>query len=101
MSYIPVTIQHMDPDTEEWIDLLRLHATKVNKASGGEAFSAGREQYRPKLSFDFRWSKVLEALRYDTQNHRIIYQGHMFNIVDYDDYMEQHLTVRLVGEAYG
>jgi head-tail adaptor len=101
MSYIPVTIQHMDPDTEEWTDLLHLHATKVNQSGGSEAFSAGREQFRPKLSFDFRWSKVLETLRYDTQNHRIVYQGHTFNIVDYDDYMEQHLQVRLVGEAYG
>ena len=101
MSYIPVIIQRMDPDTEEWTDQLHLHATRVNRSGGGEAFSAGREQFRPKLSFDFRWSKALEALRYDTQNHRIVYQGHVFNIVDYDDYMEQHLTVRLVGEAYG
>ena len=101
MSYIPVTIQHQNPDTEEWTDLLKLHATKVNKTSGGETFSAGREQYRPRLTFEFRWCKVLEALRYATQNYRIMYQGHSFNIVDYDDFMEQHLTVKLVGEAYG
>ena len=101
MSYIPVTIQRQDPDTEEWTDLLHLHATKVNKNSGGESFSAGREQYRPRLSFDFTWCRALEALRWSTEPHRIIYQGHPMNLVDYDDYMEQHLTVRLVGEAYG
>lgn len=101
MSYIPVTIQHMDPETEDWTDLLHLHAVKVNKSGSGESFSAGRERYSPRLSFDFRWFKALEALRYDTQSHRIVYQGHTFNIVDYDDYMERHLTVRLVGEAYG
>lgn len=101
MAYIPVTIQKQDPNTEEWADLLKLHATKVNKTSGGEAFSAGREQYRPRLSFDFRWCKELEALRWSTQPHRIVYQEHPLNVVDYDDYMERHLTVRLVGEAYG
>lgn len=101
MAYIPVTIQRQDPDTEDWFDLLKLHATKVNKNGASETFSAGREQYRPRLSFDFRWSKALEELRWSTEPHRIVYQGHPMNIVDYDDYMERHLTVRLVGEAYG
>lgn len=101
MSYIPVTVQKMDPNTEEWSELLHLHATQVNRAGGGEAFSTGREQFRLRLAFDFRWSKALEALRWDIAHHRLVYQGHTFNIQDYDDYMEQHLTVRLVGEAYG
>ena len=101
MSYHPVTIQKQDPNTEEWVDLLRLHAIQVNRAGGGEAFNAGREQYHPRLTFVLRGCKALEALRYDTQTHRIVYQGRPFNIVDYDDYMEQHLTVKLTGEAYG
>lgn len=101
MSYHRIVIQRMDPDTEVWTDLLRLHAIQVNKAGSSESFSAGREQYSPRLTFDLRWCRKLEDLRYDTQNHRIMYQGHTFNIVDYDDYMEQHLTVRLTGEAYG
>lgn len=101
MSYIPVTIQKMDPQTEEWRDQLHLHAMKVNKAGGGESFSAGRERYSPRLTFDFRWCKELEALRWDTQSHRIVYRGQTFNVTDYDDYMEQHRTVRLEGELYG
>ena len=101
MSYHPLTIQRMNPETEEWTDLQKFHAIQVNRSGGGEAYSAGREQFRPRLTFDLRWCKALEALRWDTQNHRIIYQGQQFNIVDYDDYMERHLTVRLTGEAYG
>ena len=101
MSYIPVTIQRMDPDTEEWTDLLHLHATKVNQAGSSETFAAGRERYSPRLNFDFNWCKALEALRWDTQNHRIVYRGQLFNITDYDDYMEEHRSVRLEGEAYG
>lgn len=101
MSYIPVTIQRMDPDTEEWTDLLHLHALRVNKSGTGETFNAGREQYHPRLVFDFAWCKKLEDLRWSTQSHRILYRGRTLNLVDYDDYMEQHLTVRLTGEAYG
>ena len=101
MSYIPVTVQRQDPDTEAWSDLLHLHATKVNRAGGGESFNAGREQYHPRMTFDFRWCKALEALRWAPDSYRLVYQGHFFNITDYDDYMEQHLTVRLTGEAYG
>lgn len=101
MSYIPVTVQRMDPETEQWTDLLHLHARQVNRAGGGESYAAGREQYSPTLMFDFTWCKAVEAIRWDVARHRLLYQGHVFNIVDYDDYMEQHITVRLTGEAYG
>lgn len=100
MSYIPVIVQKMD-EAEAWTDYLRLHALKVNKSGGSEGFAAGRETYHPRLTFDFAWCKKLEELRYDTQHHRLFYQGHAYNITDYDDYMENHLTVRLTGEAYG
>ncbi len=101
MSYFPLTIQRMDPDTEEWTDHLQLHALQVNKTGAGESFNAGAEQYHPRLTFRLRWCKALEDMRYNTQEHRIIYRGHMFNIQDYDDDMEQHKTVNLVGVAYG
>lgn len=101
MSYFPIIIQRMDPDTEQWSNLLHLHALQVNRTGGGESFSAGRERPSPRLTFDIRWCKAVEEIRWDTQSHRILYLGHTFNITDYDDYMEQHITVRLTGEAYG
>ena len=101
MSYIPVTIQHRDPVTEDWTDTLKLHALQVNRAGGGETYAAGREQFHPRLTFELRWCRELELLRWATQEYRIIYRGQTLNITDYDDYMEQHLTVKLTGEAYG
>lgn len=101
MGYYPLTIQTMDETTEKWTDLLHLHALKVNKAGGGENFSAGAEQFKPRLTFELRWYKALEDVVYRPQMHRIVYRGRTYNIQDYDDYMEQHKTVRLVGEAYG
>lgn len=101
MSYHPLTIQKMDPDTEDWADLLQLHALKVNKTGAGESFNAGAEQYHPRLTFTLRWCKALEDLAHNTQLHRIVYRGHFYDIQDYDDYMEQHREVKLVGVAYG
>lgn len=100
MSYFPITIQRRDPNTEEWTDLLHLHALQVNRSGGGEIYAAGAEQYHPRLTFTLRWCRELEAVRWAPQSHRIIYCGRTLNIQDYDDYMEQHLTVRLTGEAY-
>jgi hypothetical protein len=80
--------------------LARMGAPYDNYASGDIA-KAGAEQYKPRLTFKLRWCKELEAMRYNTQQHRIVYQGHTFNIKDYDDFMEQHIFVNLVGEAYG
>lgn len=101
MSYIPIMIQRKDPETEVWTDVLPLHALQVNKSGGRESFDAGADQYHPTLTFTLRWCSELEAVAYNPQEHQIVYRGHKFNIVDYDDYMEQHLTVRLVGVAYG
>ncbi len=101
MSYEPVTLQRMDPDTEDWVDVLHLHARQVNRAGGGEAFSAGREQFRLRLTFDFVWCKALDDVRYETDTHRLVYRGRTFNIVDCDDFMERRLIVRFTGEAYG
>lgn len=101
MSYFPITVQSLDTETEKWTDLLQLHALQVNRAGGGESFGAGAEQFHPRLSFTLRWCQALETVAYSPQTHRILYRGQPFNIVDYDDFMQQHRTVKLVGEAYG
>ncbi len=95
-----ITIQVQDPDTEEWANKWKLHA-RVNKTGGGQALNAGADQYRATLTFEVRFFKALEELRYNPQPFRVIYRGHSFKLTDYDDYMEQHQTVKLVGEAYG
>lgn len=95
----PITIQVQDPATEKWTDSLRLHAA-VNKSSGGTAFTAGADQYRAALTFEVRYSRKLEDIAYNPQPYRIVYRGRTFKVTDYDDYMEQHRTVRLRGEVY-
>ena len=95
----PITIQAQDPKTEEWADKLHLHAY-VNKTNGGTAFNAGADQYRASLTFQVRYCKALEELAFNPQPFRIIYRGRTFKVTDYDDYLERHATVKLVGEFY-
>ena len=95
----PVTVQVQDAETEAWADKLKLHA-RVNKTGGGTTFSAGADQYKVSLTFEFRYNRQLEAIAYNPQPFRIVYRGRTFKVTDYDDYMEQHKTVKLVGELY-
>ena len=95
----PLTVQVQDENTEEWADLLHLHA-RANKTGGGQSLNAGADQYHASLTFEVRYCAELEGLRYAPQLYRLVYRGHTFKLTDYDDYMEQHRTVRLVGVLY-
>lgn len=95
----PITIQIQNEETEDWGDLFRLHA-RVNKTGGGTLLNAGADQFNATLTFEVRYFKELEALRYSPQLYRVQYRGHTFKVTDYDDFMEQHRTVKLVGELY-
>lgn len=95
----PITIQKQDSATEQWADVLHLHAA-VNKTNGGKALNAGADQYRASLTFSLRYAKALVDIKFNPQPYRIIYNGRKFKVADYDDYMERHLTVKLVGEYY-
>lgn len=96
----PILIQRINEITEEWEDLYNLHA-RVNKKNGDEAVNAGAVRYKSNKTFEVRYFKDLADIDGNTQSYRIVYKDRTYNITDYDDYMEQHLTVTLVGELYG
>lgn len=97
----PIRIEVQDPESEVWTDAFgkNLHAN-VNKTVGGSKESAGAGQYKATLTFKLRYTKKLEDLAYNPQPFRIIYRGRAFKVTDYDDYMEQHREIKLVGELY-
>ena len=97
----PIMIQVQDAETEEWVNAFdkKLHAN-VNKTGGGTRESAGAGIYTASLTFKLRYTKKLEDIAYGPQPYRIIYRGRTFKVTDYDDYMEQHREVKLVGEFY-
>lgn len=98
----PIVIQKVDETTEKWSDLFRVHA-RINKAGGakrGEYISAGADQSKSYKVFDVRYFKALEDIDQNRGLYRIKYRDNVYNVVDYDDYLESHQTVRLLGESY-
>ena len=96
----PIPIQIQDPETEAWSDLWHLHA-RVNRVTGDTVNTeAGAQRVQRKMGFDIKYFSNLLALAYDQERYRIIYQNHYFQIEDYDDYMERHISVRLTGVSY-
>ena len=95
----PIVIQQIDPATEKWTDLYALHAS-INKSNGSEYLNAGANQSKATLVFEVRYFKNLVDIKYDRGAYRIVYEGHYFNITDYDDFKEEHRTVKLLGVSY-
>lgn len=92
----PIVIQTVDKVTEKWVDLFTIHA-RVNKSSGSEYLSAGANQSKSTRVFEVRYFKELENIDQNRGLYRIVYRGNVYNIVDYDDYLEKHSSVKLVG----
>lgn len=96
----PIIIQKIDEVTEDWVNVFELHA-RINKTkSDNEYLTAGAVQGKKNLTFEVRYFKLLEDISFNTQIYRVVYQDKPFNIVDYDDFMEQHKTVKLLGVSY-
>ena len=96
----PITIQKIDEDSELWSDLWNLHA-RVNKTTGSEYVEAGANRSQSTKTFELRYFNGLEAIDYNRGLYRIKYRGHTYNILDYDDYMESHINVKIKAVSYG
>lgn len=98
----PIIIQKKDEVTETWVNAFDkpLHA-RINKAkSDSEYLSAGAVRDTRSLVFEVRYFKNLEDIDFNKQIYQIVYQGVPYNIQDYDDFMLQHKTVKLLGVSY-
>lgn len=95
-----IDIQKRNAQTNEFEEWKSFHA-RVNKTGGGERESSGARRSAASLTFEIRYVRSLFGIFLNTQDYRIIYLGAVFVIKDYDDYMEQHKTVRLEGEYIG
>lgn len=96
----PITIQKIDEITETWSDLWPLHA-RVNKTTGSEFVDAGANQSQSSKTFELRYFTGIQDIDFNRGLYRIVYLGQYFNIVNYDDYMESHQTVKLEAVSYG
>ena len=97
----PISIQRInDENTETWENVFNVHA-HINKAkTDNEYLSAGAIQAKKCLTFEVRYFAELEDISLNLQSYRIVYQGVPYNIEDYDDYMLEHKTVKIIGVSY-
>jgi head-tail adaptor len=96
----PITIQKLNSQAKRWEDLYKVHAS-INKAkSDNEYLSAGAVRSKRNLTFEVRYFAGLEDISLNLQTYRILYRKVPYNIVDFDDYMLRHTTVKLLGASY-
>lgn len=96
----PITIQKINELTEEWEDVFKAHASINKTKSDNEYLSAGAVQGKKNLTFEVRYFAAIEDIDSNKQLYRIVYKKIPFNIVDYDDFMLQHKTVKISGVSY-
>ena len=96
----PITIQKLNSKAKQWEDVFKVHAS-INKAkSDNEYLGAGAIQAKKNLTFELRYFEGLEDISLNLQLYRILYRKVPYNITDYDDFMLQHKTVKLLGVSY-
>lgn len=94
-----IVIEKMDEKSEKWSKFAVIHA-RINKTGGNEYLNAGAVKSQNTLTFEVRYDRRLEKIRLNTQIFRIFYRGAWYNITDYDDYLEKHQTIKLLGVSY-
>lgn len=97
----PIKIQKLNLETEVLEDYLTLVHANVNKPRPGKEYhDAGSVRSTRQLNFDVRYNPMIKEISRDVELYRIVYDDQAYNIVDYDDYMEKHQNVRLLGVSY-
>ena len=96
----PIVIQKIDDITETWADVFKIHASINKSKADDEYLSGGAIQGKKNLTFEVRYFAALEDISFNIQSYRIVYQDVPFNIEDYDDFMLQHKTVKILGVSY-
>lgn len=93
-----IQIQKFNEDNDSYSDYYSCHA-QVNKTGGNEYLIAGAVSTKNKFTFIVRYCEELKNLQFDTQSYRIIFNGIIFNILDADDFMQRHKTIKIIGES--
>lgn len=96
----PITIQRLNSPAKQWEDVYKVHAS-INKAKADSEFlTAGAIRSKQNLVFEVRYFSGLEAISLNLQLYRILYRNVPYDIKDYDDFMMEHKTVKLLGVSY-
>lgn len=96
----PILIQKINELTEDWETVFNVHASVNKTKADNEYLGGGAIQGKKSLTFEVRYFAGLEDVSFNLQSYRIVYQDRPYNITDYDDFMERHKIVKLLGVSY-
>ena len=96
----PITIQRLNSKEKRWEDLNKVHASNNKAKTDNEYLNAGAIRSKKNLTFEVRYFADLEDISLNLQMYRILYRKVPYDIKDYDDFMLQHKTVKLLGVSY-
>ncbi|MBE5934679.1 MAG: hypothetical protein E7262_02660 [Lachnospiraceae bacterium] len=98
----PIMIQKLDKESKKWISLNKKIHANVNKAKDGSQYlSSSSQQSSVVKKFSMKYSKELSDIQFKRASYRIVFDGVIYNIEDYDDYQEEHITIQLLGVSSG
>lgn len=95
-----IMIEKLNEVTEEWDATFHIHAAVNKSKSDDEYLNGGAIQGKRNLVFEVRYFKALEDIADNTQSYRIVFNNTFYDIKDFDDFMLQHKTVKLLGVSY-
>ena len=95
----PIIIKKFNEDTEKFDNLFKIRSRKPNKSKGSEYFNSGAVQSTHELVFEVRYFKELKKISLNTQLYAIEYKGVIYDIIDYDNFMMENRTVKMLGVA--
>lgn len=93
-----IIIQKLNESDNCYYDYYTCHS-QVNKTGGNEYLIARTVSTKNKFTFIVRYCEELKNLQFDTQTYRIIFNNVIFNIIDADDFMQKHTTIKIIGES--
>ena len=98
--YEPIIIERYNADNNSWQEFFRTRAISVNKGTlskGASYLQADTLQNQVAKTFKVRYGKKIAQIEGNCSQYRIKHVGKYYDLVDYDDFQEQHLEVRLLG----
>lgn len=77
-----------------------LHA-QVNTATSKDTVTGNSERFKVTLNFTVRYCNIVGKIIKNVETYHILYNNVEYYITGYDDFMQQHRTVKLVGVSLG
>lgn len=96
----PIKIEKLNTDTETYEEYYKTHAN-INKVGGKEYEKASTNISASSFNFKVRYCEKMKDIIFNTQEYRIAYDNHYYDIKNVDHYGENKTELTILGEYNG